>query len=57
MMTKGCPAWQADGVLELHKSIDAGGAAAMVTGDFKKLTGQDPMNIEQWVANTKGAFM
>jgi len=57
MMGKGFPEWQVDGIIELLKGMDAGSSSGVVTDEFKKLTGADPIGPEQWMAAVKGAFL
>ena len=51
--------WQADGMIEVMKSINSG---SPVNNDpegvthFKSITGSDPIPVQQWVAAAAGGF-
>ncbi|CAI7895066.1 unnamed protein product, partial [Closterium sp. NIES-53] len=55
----GFPEWQADGVIELFKSINAG---ALVTNDpangktLEKILGRPPISVKAWVDAHAAAF-
>lgn len=58
MVGMGFPEWQADGVLELFKYIDEGSELTneKQDGDFKAITGKQPVTIEAWVAKNASSF-
>ncbi|EDQ84454.1 uncharacterized protein MONBRDRAFT_12808 [Monosiga brevicollis MX1] len=56
-MDIGLPEWQAAGVMELYKYVDAGDKMVTTpTSDFKDITGNDPKGFKEWLEPVKGAF-
>jgi len=56
-MDQGYPEWQVDGVMELYKMFDADSKITNVeSGDFKKITGRQPIQIQDWIAQVAPAF-
>lgn len=57
-MALGFPEWQANGVMELYKSIDEGKPATQFKrlGDIEKITSSKAMTMEEWVAKNAAAF-
>jgi len=56
-MDLGVPEWQADGVMELYKYVDAGDKMVTTpTKDFKKIVGKEAKGFKQWLEPVKGAF-
>lgn len=58
MMAKGFPEIQAEGLIEVFKLINASHPAVTDThpGVFKNLTGEEPMNMKQWLAKNAEEF-
>jgi uncharacterized protein YbjT (DUF2867 family) len=52
---KGWPEWQAGGVMELLRMVDAG-AYGYSTDDFTTITGRAPTSVQAWVEAVKGGF-
>mmetsp|Transcript_20305 Transcript_20305/g.38459 ORF Transcript_20305/g.38459 Transcript_20305/m.38459 type:complete len:298 (-) Transcript_20305:136-1029(-) len=54
----GFPEWQAKGVMDLYRSIDAGkpGTLYKQRGDIKLITGEPATTMEEWVAANSSAF-
>ncbi len=59
MMGGGIPEWQAEGVIELSKLIDASSPALSSDRDlglYKQITGEDPTDLKKWVTKYSAAF-
>ncbi|XP_065833992.1 NAD(P)H azoreductase-like [Oscarella lobularis] len=54
----GFPEWQANGILELFRLIDAGSPATNVAdrNDYERITGQKPTSAKEWVQQNVGVF-
>lgn len=54
----GLPEWRADAIVELYKHIDSGSPVTNEadTGDFTRITGEQPTNLKAWVAKVAEAF-
>jgi len=56
MQASGLSPWQVDGNLELFEWIRHGGTDS-VTSTVRDLTGDDPQTIEDWLSETRAAFV
>ena len=58
LLQNGVPEWQADGLLEMYRLIDAGSPTTNLAdlGDFEKLTGEKPTNLKAWLSKVGEAF-
>ncbi len=52
---RGWPEWQAKGVMQLYRAVDAG-ENTFPEGDFQKLTAREPTNVRAWVESVKAKF-
>ena len=57
-MGAGYPEWQVDGIIELFDLINSGSSETNFSdlSDYKKITGEDPTSITQWIEKYGGAF-
>jgi uncharacterized protein YbjT (DUF2867 family) len=55
-LARGVPPWDAEALLEVFDWIRHGGAAR-VTTDVHQLTGEDPRPVEDWLSESRGAFL
>jgi NAD(P)H dehydrogenase (quinone) len=56
MLASGMTPWMADGYLELFEWIRDGGMDT-VTGTVRELTGTDPHSVEDWLSQSRAAFL
>jgi len=58
LLSSGLKQAQADGILEMLQAIDKKDPVMMTpTGDFKNITGREPLTIQQWAQLASSSFM
>ena len=50
LMGMGMPEWAMDGLLKLYHLIDSGFPLIDDLGDFKAITGEEPIDLKTWLA-------
>ena len=56
LLASGLSQWEVDGALELYDWVRQGGAAK-VTADVPEVTGHPAIRVEDWLDDTRAAFL